>query len=158
MIFTSQNLLQKCKKKKKYTHHACMHTHCLLICQSSIFFSARSVFCTTCTHRHTNKKGCDGFFCFCFWLYRFVFEELIFSFTTMVAKTFTVEEGWEYMKNNGILKLIRILEGLSEPSFTIAESMMLYTYSFFFLFFFFFFFLFCIEFFSHKITGFCQHV
>ncbi|KAK9996245.1 hypothetical protein SO802_020931 [Lithocarpus litseifolius] len=45
----------------------------------------------------------------------------------MVAKTFTVEEGWEYMKNNGILKLIRILEGLSEPSFTIAESMMLYT-------------------------------
>nr|XP_023893118.1 cullin-1-like [Quercus suber]POE60060.1 cullin-1 [Quercus suber] len=45
----------------------------------------------------------------------------------MTAKTFTVEEGWEYMKNNGILKLIRILEGLSEPSFTIAESMMLYT-------------------------------
>ena len=117
-----------------------MHTHCLLICQSSIFFSARSVFCTTCTHRHTNKKGCDGFFCFCFWLYRFVFEELIFSFTTMVAKTFTVEEGWEYMKNNGILKLIRILEGLSEPSFTIAESMMLYTYSFFFFSFFSFFF------------------
>ena len=116
-----------------------MHTHCLLICQRSTFFSARSVFCTTCTHRHTNKKGCDGFFCFCFWLYRFVFEELIFSFTTMVAKTFTVEEGWEYMKNNGILKLIRILEGLSEPSFTIAESMMLYTYSFFFFSFFSFF-------------------
>ncbi|KAM4114799.1 hypothetical protein ACJW30_04G096900 [Castanea mollissima] len=46
----------------------------------------------------------------------------------MVAKTFTVEEGWEYLKNNGILKLIRILEGRSEPSFTIAESMMLYTY------------------------------
>ncbi|KAM3751254.1 hypothetical protein ACB098_04G094800 [Castanea mollissima] len=45
----------------------------------------------------------------------------------MVAKTFTVEEGWEYLKNNGILKLIRILEGRSEPSFTIAESMMLYT-------------------------------
>ncbi|KAL4633470.1 hypothetical protein ACB092_04G125400 [Castanea dentata] len=45
----------------------------------------------------------------------------------MVAKTFTVEEGWEYMRNNGILKLIRILEGRSEPSFTIAESMMLYT-------------------------------
>ncbi|KAF3976014.1 hypothetical protein CMV_000761 [Castanea mollissima] len=45
----------------------------------------------------------------------------------MVPKTFTVEEGWEYLKNNGILKLIRILEGRSEPSFTIAESMMLYT-------------------------------
>ena len=122
------------------------YTNCLLICQVQFFFSKISLLHSTCTQ--INKVVMVFFF----FLYRFVFEELIFSFTTMVAKTFTVEEGWEYMKNNGILKLIRILEGLSEPSFTIAESMMLYTYSFFF------FFLFCIEFFSHKITGFCQHV
>lgn len=53
----------------------------------------------------------------------------------MAAKSFTVEEGWEYVKNNGITKLIRILEGLPEPSFTPAEYMMLYTYPFFFFFF-----------------------
>uniref|UniRef100_A0A2N9HEX2 Cullin family profile domain-containing protein n=1 Tax=Fagus sylvatica TaxID=28930 RepID=A0A2N9HEX2_FAGSY len=45
----------------------------------------------------------------------------------MAAKSFTVEEGWEYVKNNGITKLIRILEGLPEPSFSPAEYMMLYT-------------------------------
>lgn len=106
---------------------SCMHTHCMLICQVQFFFSKISLSHSTCTQ--INKVVMVFFF------YRFVFEELILSFTTMVAKTFTVEEGWEYMKNNGILKLIRILEGRSEPSFTIAESMMLYTYSFSFFFF-----------------------
>ncbi len=108
---------------------ACIHI--VLLIFSSSLFSKICLLHYTCTPRHTNRQGCDGF-CFfvstdlCLRIYNWYFPS-----TTMAAKSFTVEEGWEYVKNNGITKLIRILEGLPEPSFSPAEYMMLYTYPFF---------------------------
>jgi cullin 1 len=48
----------------------------------------------------------------------------------MDRKIIELDQGWEYM-DDGITKLKRILEGLSEPPFSSEEYMMLYTYPFF---------------------------